>query len=301
VEVVAGVLGAVADLAVIRYKGTFMQNFSGKLVLITGGSSGIGLALAQQFFAAGANLWILGRSMEKLQNSVIEIDKFRHNKEQFIHTAAVDVTDYQVAAQKLNSMIDQDGTPDILINSAGATMPGKFEDLDIKIFQELMEVNYYGTVNVIKALIPHFISRKSGHIVNISSIAGFGGVYGYTAYCASKYAVRGFSDALRPEMKPYGIKVSVVFPPDTETPQLAFEEPYKPAITKELSANAAAMTADAVARSIIKGISKGSYIIAPGEASFWFFMSNFLGKLTYPVMDLMIKDAQKKVARKSGN
>jgi len=276
-----------------------MNTFSGKLVLITGGSSGIGLALAKQLMELGANLWIVGRSQEKIDHSLAEIEKFRKTNKQFIHTASVDVIDFQSTNEVLNSLVSQDGVPDIVINSAGATMPGKFEELDIQVFSDLMDVNYFGTVNVIKVLIPHLIQRKTGHIVNISSIAGFGGVYGYTAYCASKYAVRGFSDALRPEMKPYGINVSVVFPPDTKTPQLEFEEPYKPAITKELSGNAAAMSAEAVASSIVKGISKNSYIIAPGEASFWFFMSNILGKLTYPVMDLMIKDAQKKITKKS--
>jgi 3-dehydrosphinganine reductase len=142
------------------------------------------------------------------------------------------------------------------------------------------------------------LKRGSGHIINYSSMAGYMGVYGYTAYGASKYAVRGFSDVLRAELKPKNISVSVVFPPDTDTPQLAYEDQFKPPITKILSGNAGTMTADEVATITLKKAAKNRYIITPGfESSLFFTLSNLLGRLIYPIMDIQITQAINKLKR----
>jgi 3-dehydrosphinganine reductase len=95
-------------------------------------------------------------------------------------------------------------------------------------------------------------------------------------------------------MKPLGIKVSVVYPPDTQTPQLEFEKDLKPPETKALSANSSVLSADHVARTILKGVKKGKYLIIPGfEGKLLFRLTQLLGSLTYPVMDLLIRQAQK--------
>jgi 3-dehydrosphinganine reductase len=143
------------------------------------------------------------------------------------------------------------------------------------------------------------IERKSGYIVNISSMAGFLGVFGYTAYGASKYAVRGFSDALRAEMKPHGIGVSVVFPPDTDTPQLSYEKQFKPAETKELTGSGGMMDPERVAKIILSGIERGKYLILPGiENKIIYRLSGILVNTVYPVMDWLIAQAQNKNAGK---
>jgi 3-dehydrosphinganine reductase len=160
----------------------------------------------------------------------------------------------------------------------------------------MMDVNYFGTVNVLKILVPEMQKRKSGTIVNISSIAGFIGVYGYTAYGASKYAVAGFTDALRSELKPYNIHVSVVFPPDTDTPQLEYEDQFKPFITREIAGSAKLMSADFVADEIIKKVSKGKYVILPGsEGKLLYFAQHLLGRTLYPVMDIMVRSSIQKL------
>jgi 3-dehydrosphinganine reductase len=126
-------------------------------------------------------------------------------------------------------------------------------------------------------------------------MAGYLGVYGYPAYGASKYAVRGFSDALRAELKPKGISVSVVFPPDTDTPQLAYEDQFKPAITRALSSSAKVMSANEVAQITLRQSARKRYIITPGfESALFFTLSNLLGRLIYWVMDLQIAQAMKK-------
>ena len=116
---------------------------------------------------------------------------------------------------------------------------------------------------MVKALLPAMLERGSGQIVNVSSMAGFVGAFGYTAYGASKYAVRGFSDVLRLEVKPLGIRVSVVFPPDMDTPGLANENKTKPFETFA-AASTKALPPQQVAKSTLAGMRRGQYIILPG-------------------------------------
>ena len=266
-----------------------------KQVLITGGSSGIGLALAKALAGQGSNVCILGRDQTKLSQAQADIQKFKMYTDQRINTISCDVTAYETLSKDLESWSATAGIPDLVINSAGVTYPGYFQGLDLEIFHWLMDVNYFGTLNVIKCLIPDMIQRGSGSIVNISSQAGFIGVFGYTGYSASKYAVRGLSDALRAEMKPLGINVHIVFPPDTQTPQLEFEEPLKPIETKAIASSSKVLSPEQVANSIIEGVQKGKYIILPGfEGKIFYRLVNLLGNLTYPIMDWLVDRAQKK-------
>lgn len=278
-----------------------MNTYANKNALITGGSSGIGLALAKQLAAQGASVYILARSAERLQTALAAIETRRVSPGQKFGTIQADVSDLETLKPALESFVKDFSAPDILINSAGVAHPGEFTDLEPKIFHWLMDVNYFGTVHVTKLLLPEMLKRGDGQIINISSMAGYLGVYGYTAYGASKYAVRGFSDALRAELKPKGISVSVVFPPDTDTPQLAYEEEFKPAVTKALSGNAGVMTADEVAAITLRRAARKKYIITPGfESSLFFTLSNFIGRMIYRVMDLQIAQAIKK-ADQEGN
>jgi 3-dehydrosphinganine reductase len=273
-----------------------MKSFIDKRVLITGGSSGIGLALAKQLSSLGANVCIMARREDVLQQALVEIKAVRQNANQRFDAFAVDVSDYTLVNQVIREIIGLQGAPDIVVNSAGVVQPGLFQDLTPENFKWNMDINFFGTVNIIRAVVPEMIKRGSGIIVNVSSMAGFLGTYGYTAYGASKYAVRGFSDALRAEMKPHGIRVHIVFPPDTDTPQLVYDNANKPFVTKELSGAAKAMSAEAVSASIMKGITRREYIITPGfDASFYYFLSNLLGRLVYPLMDLMIGMAMRKM------
>lgn len=280
-----------------------MDYYKNKLVLITGGSSGIGLSLAKQTADLEANVWILARRPEQLELALNEIETHRKNPAQKFGCIAADVANEQEVNSGLTNFIDANGVPDILINSAGATRPGLFGELDTDIFRWLMDVNYFGSVYTMKKIVPGMISRHSGHIINISSAAGYKGVYGYTAYCGSKFAIFGISDTLRSELKEYGIRVSVVMPPDTNTPQLAGEEPFKPALTKALTEdNGGIAQPDDVARQIINAAAKGKFII----------LTNFQTKLLYntinilsvfnlfnPFMDMLVSQARRKVQKQT--
>lgn len=275
------------------------RTFADKSVLITGGSSGIGLALARQLVVQGAHVCLLARDVQKLENARQQLETLRVNAQQRIAVLAADVADNASLSPVLSNWIAADGVPDVLINSAGVARPGYFEELTEEIFRWMMDVNYHGTVNTIRCVLPGMIARKSGQIINFSSIAGVIGVFGYTAYGGSKYAVRGFSDALRAEMKPKGIRVSIVFPPDTDTPQLAWEDQFKPFETRSISGTAKPISADKVAVAVLKAAARGKYAIAPGfEAGYMYFAGTRLGGLIYPIMDSMVRSAQKK---KPGN
>lgn len=273
-----------------------MNFYANKSVLITGGSSGIGLALSTLLVGTCRSLTILSRQKERLAEASDQLQQLPGSHATQIITLQADITKRDEISLVLDDYLREYGTPDIVINCAGAAHPGTFTSLDPEIFDWLMNVNYFGTVNVLKSLVPGMKSRKSGIIVNISSIAGFLGIYGYTAYSASKFAITGFSDALRSELKPYRIQLSIVFPPDTKTPQLDYEDQFKPYITQQLSSTANLMSAENVAKEILKKVAKRKYMILPGsEGKLLFTAKYLLGKSLYPVMDLLVNDAIRKL------
>jgi 3-dehydrosphinganine reductase len=267
-----------------------------KVILVTGGSSGIGLAAAKQLAAAGAHVWLTARRRELLESALKEVQAARHDPSQLCGIAPADVADSAAAAGVVEEVTKSAGVPDVVFNSAGITQPGYVQDLSLDVFERLMRVNYFGTVYVTAAVLPAMLKRGSGHIINISSMAGYLGVFGYSAYGASKYAVAGYSEVLRAEMKPHGIRVSVAFPPDTDTPQLAYEEPFKPAETKAISGNAKALSADTVAKAILRQAEKGAFMIFPGtDSRLFYLMSSKLPKsLVFTVLDMMAGSGKKK-------
>ena len=132
--------------------------------------------------------------------------------------------------------------------------PGYFEQIPLEVFEQTMMVNYFGSLYSIKAVLPNYGSQiRRGNIVLVSSGAGLIGIYGYSAYCPSKFALRGLAESLRGELKPKGIGITIVYPPDTDTPQLAAENKIKPPETKQITATAKTWSPQAVAQQILRG------------------------------------------------
>jgi 3-dehydrosphinganine reductase len=276
--------------------------FKDKVAVVTGGSSGIGLATARLLSAHGAHVWLIARNTDRLKSAVQSLEAARFNPGQRFGFSAVDVSDMAQVEKAAKQIREELGVPDVLINSAGITYPGYVQDLSLEIFHQMMEIDYFGTVNMVHAFLPEMIKRRSGYIVNISSGAGYMGIFGYSAYGAAKYAVRGYSEVLRVELKPYGIGVSVVFPSDTDTPQLAFENQFKPMETRELAGNAKLLSAETVADSILKGIIRRRFAILPGsESKLYYRLAGWLGDALYPIMDMLIAQAQRKKKLQSQN
>jgi 3-dehydrosphinganine reductase len=233
--------------------------------------------------------------MEVLAEALAEVEAERQNPAQCFGSTAADLSDWQQIPAMVEEVQAAVGTPDLLVNSAGVTQPGYFQALPLDVFRQMMAINYFGTLHPIQGFLPGMLARRTGYLVNISSVAGFLGVFGYSAYGASKFAVRGLSDVLRAELKPLGIGVSVVFPPDTDTPQLAYEAPYKPVETKALAGNSVVLSAQAVAQEILRGIERGQYLIRPGfDSKFLYWLNNVLGDAAYPLMDWFIARARSK-------
>ncbi len=251
------------------------MNFHGQHAIITGGSSGIGRATARLLAQRGAHVSIIARRQELLDETIAELGELRTGQEQRLAAYSADLTDWEQAQAAITALVAGGFPPDILVNAAGFAHPGYVQELPLEIFHRTMDVDFFGTLHPIKAVLPAMIERHSGQIVNFSSVAGFLGVFGYTAYGAAKFAVRGFSDVLRQEVKPHGIHVAVIFPPDTDTPQLHYEDQFKPLETRRIAGAARALTADQVAQALVRGLERRQAYILPGlDSKLYFWLSN---------------------------
>ena len=231
-------------------------------VLITGGTSGIGLATAKLYAARGDAVAVVGRDRARLDAVATEIGAV---------PVQADVTDEAGLTEALTAYTESHGVPDVVVNAAGMVGVGEFVDMDPALYRETIETDLMGLVAVCRFFAPLMIERGSGHIVNVASVAGFMGIYGYSAYSAAKFAVMGFSEALRFELKPHGVQVHVLCPPDTETPGFAEEVRCRPAATAKISGNLKPVKPDYIAEHLIRGIDRGTYYIIPGALSKLYF------------------------------
>ena len=271
-----------------------MKEFNGKTVFIPGGSSGIGLSAAKLLASQGAHVVILARNSKRLEEASAGIKQNRKSDTQRVGFMTLDVSVNAAVKSTMAKAVSDFGTPDLLINCAGRAYPRNFEDISFTQFDETMRINMYGIWNTCQTLIP-LMKKKGGVIVNTSSMCGFIGVFGYTDYCASKYAVVGFSEALKSELKQFNIAVQVLCPPDTDTPGFQEENKTKPEETKEISASAKLMSPDDVARVLLNDIGTGKFMIIPNmDGKITFIMKRLFPKLTEFVMDMSIQKVQKK-------
>ncbi len=238
--------------------------FNRKHVVITGGSSGIGLAFAHRVADAGAAVTLVARRKNLLEEAKRAI--VAKSPGATVRLVELDISNEDAVGVEMDKLV-KEASVDMLVNNAGVVMPGRFLELPSREFRQMMDINFFGTVYMSKALLPAFAARRSGHVLNVSSLAGVMGIYGYTAYAASKFALVGFSQALRAEMWPHGVKVSICLPPDTDTPQLAQENQHKPAETKAIAGTVKTLAADTVASAMADGMAKGTFEIYPDIGS----------------------------------
>jgi 3-dehydrosphinganine reductase len=240
-----------------------MRDFDNKRAFITGGSSGIGLALARQLVQAGAHVAIAARGVDQLEQAREHLQELSRGGRKVL-AYPLDIADKEAVAALAPRVLEELGGVDLLVNNAGIARPGHFMELPDSLFEEMVAINYLGAVWVTRAFLPGMMQRRSGHVLNVSSIAGVMGVFGYTAYAGSKFALAGFTECLRQELEPSGVGVTLLCPPDTDTPQLAGEEAYKPPETKALAGSVKAMSAEAVAAAALAGVRRGAVQVVPG-------------------------------------
>lgn len=184
------------------------MDFNDKVILITGASSGIGKETAMEFAKMGANIILVARRKDKLEQVENELKKFHVST----LVCQCDVSKKEQVEQISKVVLEKFDSIDILINNAGFAIYGSVSDLSIDEIESQMETNYFGMVYCIKNFLPSMIKKKSGHIVNVASVAASFGLPGIASYCASKFAMLGFSEGLKHELKDTGVGITVVSP-----------------------------------------------------------------------------------------
>lgn len=256
-----------------------------KVVVITGGSSGIGKALAEVFGKNGAKVLITGRSKSDLELAVADLKQKNIAVESFVADVSIENDNTRMAAEAMRLF----GRIDVLINNAGITMRALFSELDMSVVKKVMDINFYGVLYATKACLPEIIKNK-GSVVGISSIAGFRGLPERTGYSASKFALNGFLEVLRTEMLHQGVHVL------TAAPGFTASNIRKKALTKDGSAQGESprdeekmMTADECAQHIYNAVSKRKNFLiltAQGKAAVWInkLFPKLADKLVYKTM-----------------
>jgi short-subunit dehydrogenase len=212
-----------------------MDNIRGKTVVITGAARGIGYATAQALLARGARVVIGDRDIDVLENAVAGISSLGS-----VSGHPLDVTDKESFAAFLDkARADGDGHIDVLINNAGVMPVGHFLDQPAQAIRSSIEVNIYGVLTGCQLVLPEMVKRRSGHIVNIASMAGIVAVPGQIVYAGTKFAVVGLSSAMADEFAPHGVNVTAVLPTFTNTELIAGTSPsaaQKPVEPAEIAA-----------------------------------------------------------------
>jgi Short-chain dehydrogenases of various substrate specificities len=262
-----------------------MDWYKGKKVFITGGSSGIGKSTALLLAQWGADICIAARDAEKLSKTLVELRSHAKEPGQKMVSISLDVANRTQVKERAAEAVKQLCGIDVLINCAGITWPGYVQDIPDTIWDSMINVDYMGSVNTVRAFLPYFIEQKHGSIANVSSVVGYMGVFGYAAYGPAKFAVVGFSECLRQELLPYNIGVSVIYPPDTDTPGWPEENKLKPQETKVLSGTIKVVRSEFVAMALLKGISRRTFTIIPGAMNkFTYFMNRHLPGIVWMIV-----------------
>ncbi|KAH7643138.1 hypothetical protein DERF_010540 [Dermatophagoides farinae] len=250
-----------------------LKQLNGRHVFITGGTKGIGLEIAKICVKNGANVTIVARDEECLQQTKIDLISMANNcDQQNILTFSVDISNRQ-PFQLERAIFDAEsdsGPIDLLICCAGTAIARTFNECSLDEFHRMMNVNYFGTVNTIKTCLQSLKKSQMNpaRIMIFSSIAGLFGLYGYSAYSAAKFALVGLAESLDMELRPHNIRITVSFPPDTDTPGFANEQHGKPKITELISDEGGLFTPEQVAKKSLNDFLNNQFISTVGLNGF---------------------------------
>ncbi|KAF7732156.1 3-dehydrosphinganine reductase [Apophysomyces ossiformis] len=258
----AVVVACTADFVLSRLLRTPF-NPNGKCCFITGGSTGLGKSLAMQLAAGGADVCIVARREAELKRAAEEIEASRRNESQKVVYISADVTSKEDIVRAFDeAKVKMGRDPEFVCCCAGAAYPKYFLDHTLDDFDNLTRLNYLGQVYTAHQAASRMRdSSIQGKIVFVSSMLGLLSFVGYATYSPTKYAVRGLADTLRNELKRYNIGVHIFFPGGIESPGFDTENMTKPNVTKEIEGANTPQTPDECAKSLLKGVYAGHYMI----------------------------------------
>jgi short-subunit dehydrogenase len=274
-----------------------MKDYENKLVFLIGASEGIGLSLAKEFVSHGAHVIIFSRSEAKLKKALAVLEKARLTQEQKISYLVLDASIENDVKKVLGNAVKTYGIPDVFVNNQGRSLPNYFEKIPSSQLEETMKINLYSFWYTLAFILPQ-MKVRGGYVLNVSSMSGYMGVFGYADYTASKFAIIGLSEVLRSEYMKYKITFSVLCPPDTDTPGYIEENKHKPLETKMVTAGAKCLPPDVVAKAGLAGMRKGKFSIIPGfTAKAGYFVKRHWPALLTAMFDGDVKKAQKKIEK----
>lgn len=235
--------------------------FTDKHVVITGGSSGLGLELARRLVDQGARVTLMARNQAKLDEAIAELMRRRPGAQ--VSALSLDVSSEEGARKAMARAADDNGGIDILVNSAGILREGHFEQIPLQEFRDVMDVNYFGVLNATRAALP-YLKSSQGRLVNIASMAGLVGVFGYTPYCSAKHALVGLSETLRYELTPMGVTVHLVCPGEFDSPMVDELELTRTPENRAHTLTIPKVSVELVAKDTLTGVQAGKFLIIPG-------------------------------------
>lgn len=251
-----------------------LNPFKGKSIFITGGSKGIGFEMACEFARLGANVAIVARDKDRMQEARSFLEDQGGGGR--ILAYACDVTDAETLADYVHMVRYEFGGLDGVVANAGYCHPGHFHEIAIEDFDRQIDINLKGAVYTLRCAIPHLLDTGGGWIAITSSPAGNTGFYGFGAYGPTKAALNNLADVLRQEYAERGIRVHLLLPPDTDTESYAHEVPLYPAETKAILDGGSLHQPADVAKVFVTGIANHKKTITVGvETKYFFFALRF--------------------------
>jgi 3-dehydrosphinganine reductase len=225
---------------------------------------GIGYAIAEKFLARGANVTIVARNAKVLEDAAESLRARRIGESQKVHAIALDVGSGMEPVKKaFDEAMKQMGFVHTLVNNAGMYISREFDRTTEAEFESLWRVNVLGSVYATRSVLDGMRAHRQGRIIFVASMVAKAGMYGYTAYTASKWALRGLAEALQMEVKPYGILVSVVYPPDTDTPGYRVEVRDRPEVTR-IILEGGVLQPEYVANHVVEYATSGYFSVSIG-------------------------------------